>query len=221
SGARLLRDASVVLDCPGRFEIPFVNRLEAQHEVDLVADDDPAPRNVVLPRHAEIVAVDLGPALEADPAQRAAILVPDPEGRLPLTEVDDVELDHTRAVSDRHIDRRLEVDVSGALDEAPTEGDSRVMLHVEEVCASKVGVTHRLAGPELGCVDLALERRLEAALPVELEFSVDVLEETADPGHHHMPRPESDLGMTGLEEPGRHSVILPSSGSSSNATSST
>lgn len=58
----------------------------------------------------------------------------------------------------------------------PRKGDPRVVRDVEEVGAAQVLVALRLAGPEPGGVDLALEARVEAAVRVELERAVDVLE---------------------------------------------
>jgi hypothetical protein len=39
---------------------------------------------------------------------------------------------------------------------------------------------------------------------VELDRAVDVLEEPAHPGDHHVPRAELDLGVTRLEDPAAH-----------------
>src|SRR5579862_4252837 len=69
-------------------------------------------------------------------------------------------------------------------------------------------VALRFACPDPGSVDLACERGLEAAIPIELDLAVDVLEQAADPGDHHVARPELRFGMTGLEDPRRHQITL-------------
>src|SRR3981081_904710 len=69
---------------------------------------------------------------------------------------------------------------------------------------AQVRVAYGLAGPDTGGIDLALERRLEAAIPVELQPAVDVLEEAAYPRAHHVAGAELRLGVSRLEHPGRH-----------------
>src|SRR6266545_279054 len=83
-------------------------------------------------------------------------------------------------------------------------------LHVEEVGAAKVRVACLFAGPDPGGVDLAVEGRLQRTAPVELDRAVDVLEEAAHPGDHHVPRAELRLGVAGLENPAAHRWILSS-----------
>ena len=83
-----------------------------------------------------------------------------------------------------------------------------MIVHVEEVGAAEVGVARRLAGPDAGRVDLTLEGRLQAVVPVELELPVDVLEETAHPRHHHVAGAELGLGVAGLEDPCGHLSTL-------------
>jgi hypothetical protein len=130
--------------------------------------------------------------------------VADPERGLPLAPVGDVELDRACVAANRHVGQRLEIDVSRARDQAAAERELRVVLDIEEVGAAQMRVADGLAGPDLGRVGLPFERRLEAAVPVELELAVDVLEETPDPGHHHVARPETDLCVAGLKDPARH-----------------
>src|SRR5665648_140636 len=67
-----------------------------------------------------------------------------------------------------------------------------------------MGVAGGLAGPDAGRVDLALKGRVEAAVEVELQLPVDVLEQAAHPADHHVAGPELGLGMPRLEDPGRH-----------------
>src|SRR5918992_1528961 len=61
-----------------------------------------------------------------------------------------------------------------------------------------------LAGVEPGRIDLALERRARAALGVEVDPAVDVLEQAAHPSDHHVAGAEFGLGVTGLEDPALH-----------------
>src|SRR5579864_2548237 len=70
-------------------------------------------------------------------------------------------------------------------------------------------VARALAGPDPGGVYLTLKRRLEAAVPVKLERSVDVLEQTTYPRDHHVPRPELSLAVSRFEDPSRHHRHLP------------
>src|SRR5439155_21272928 len=83
--------------------------------------------------------------------------------------------------------------------------DLRVVVDVEEVGAAQMGVAGGLAGPEPGRVDLALEGRVEAAVPVELQLPVDVLEQAAHPGDHHVAGAELRLRVPRLEHPSGHS----------------
>src|SRR5438067_6939753 len=77
---------SVELDRAGPLEVIEQNRLDVEQQLDLVADDDSAARELVLPGDAEVVAVDGGPCLETDAAQLALVLVSHPERGLPLSE---------------------------------------------------------------------------------------------------------------------------------------
>ena len=79
-----------------------------------------------------------------------------------------------------------------------------MVFDVEEVGAPEVLVALRRAGPDAGRVDLALEGRFEAMIEVELEPSVDVLEQAAHPRDHHVPRAELRLGVSRFEDPRRH-----------------
>src|SRR5436190_2707249 len=198
---------AVVLDRAGALEVLERDRLDVEHELDLVRHDHAAARDLVLPRDAEVVPVDLRRGLEADPSQLAPVLVADPERRLPFAEVADVERDRPSRPADREVDLALECRTAGAIREPAAEGDLGVVLDVEEVGRAQVLIANRLTGPDSRCVDLALEGRVEATVPVELEPPVDVLEEAANPGHHHVAGAELGLGVAGFEDPGRHSTL--------------
>src|SRR6266498_952649 len=111
---------------------------------------------------------------------------------------------------DGQVDAGLGVHVPGALDDVAGEGDPGMVLDVEEVGAAEVRVACLFAGPDPGGVDLAVEGRLQRTVPVELDRAVDVLEEAAHPGDHHVPRAELRLGVAGLENPAAHRWILSS-----------
>src|SRR5215211_1966054 len=113
-------------------------------------------------------------AVASKPIRRISPLFSSPshQGRLPLAEVGDVDRDRAGHAANRQVDLALERAVGGALGEAAAEADLGVVLDVEEGGAAQVGVAGRLAGPDAGRVDLALEGRVEAAVPVELEPSV-------------------------------------------------
>ncbi len=83
----------------------FASKAQAFEAAGLPAayDQPPAAGQLVLPGDAEIVPVDPGPALEADPAHRPAVLVADPERRLPLPQVGDLELHGPGVAADRHL----------------------------------------------------------------------------------------------------------------------
>src|SRR4051794_21293159 len=131
-----LTSLPVVLDRAGPLEIFEEDRLDIEHQLDLVADDHAAAGNLVLPRDAEIVAIDPGAGLEADPAHVALVLVALPERCHPLAEVVDVERNCPRRAADREVDVALEGGVGGALAEAPGERDPGMVLYVEEVGAA-------------------------------------------------------------------------------------
>jgi hypothetical protein len=197
---------AVVLDRAGSLEILEQDRLDVQVELDLVADDDAAAGDVVLPGDTEVVAVDLGGGLEADAPELALVLVADPEGGLPFAEGDDVERDGPGHAANREVDRAGERGAAGALGEPAGECDLRVVLHVEEVCAAQMLVALRLAGPDSRRVYLSLEGRVETVIPVELETTVDVFEQTAHPGDHHVPGAKLGLRVSGLKDPSGHQL---------------
>src|SRR4051812_15269697 len=203
-GVGALRALAVILDRAGALEVVEQDRLDVERDLDLVADDYAAPGELVLPRDAEVVPVDPGDRLEADPAQLALALVAEPERRRPLAEVVDIESDRAGDTADRQFHVALEGRAGGALGEAPAEADPRVMFDVEEVGAAQVLVALRLAAPEPGGVDLAREARIQTVGLVELECAVDVLEVAAHPGDHHVPRAELGRGVPRFEQPGRH-----------------
>jgi hypothetical protein len=68
---------------------------------------------------------------------------------------------------------------SGAVGEPAREGDLRVVLDIEEIRAAQVLIARRLSRPDPGGIDLALEGRVKAPVPAELELAVDVLEQAA------------------------------------------
>src|SRR5947208_9561074 len=219
--ARLL-SASVVLDRAGALEVLEQDRFDVERELDLVADDHAAAGEFVLPGDTEVVAVDPGGRLEADPAHFPLVLLADPPGRLPLAQILDVERDRSRDAADRQLDLAFERGVAGALGETAAERDLRMVLDVEEVGAPQMLIALRFAGPDPGRVDLALEGRVKATIRVQLQPSVDVLEQTAHPRDHHVTSAKLRLGVTGFKHPGGHQLPLPSwSGSTTKETSST
>ena len=78
TGSRLV---TVVLDCSSSLEILVQNGFHVEDHVDLVTDDHPCSRQLVLPRHTELMPVDPCAAFEASTVQRALVLVSSPEGR--------------------------------------------------------------------------------------------------------------------------------------------
>src|SRR6266540_2227471 len=200
---------AVVLDRASALQV-LEDRLHVQGDRDLVADHHAATGQMVLPRHVEVVAVDRGRGREADPPQGAAVLLAHPVGRLPLAVVGHVQDHRPGDPPDGQVDAGLGVHVPGALDDVAGEGDPGMVLDVEEVGAAKVRVACLFAGPDPGGVDLAVEGRLQRTVPVELDRAVDVLEEAAHPGDHHVPRAELRLGVAGLENPAAHRWILSS-----------
>src|SRR6266545_3554907 len=201
---------AVVLDRASALQVLLEDRLHVQRDRDLVADHHTATGQMVLPRHAEVVAVDRGRGREADPPQGAAVLLAHPVGRLPLAVVGHVQDHRPGDPPDGQVDAGLGVHVPGALDDVAGEGDPGMVLDVEEVGAAEVRVACLFAGPDPGGVDLAVEGRLQRTVPVELDRAVDVLEEAAHPGDHHVPRAELRLGVAGLENPAAHRWILSS-----------
>jgi hypothetical protein len=135
-------------------------------------------------------------------------------------EIENVERDRPRDAADRQLDLSLERRIRGALGETAAERDLRVVGDVEEVGAAQMLIAGRLAGPDARRVDLAFEGRVEAVVPVELELPVDVLEQAAHPGDHHVPGAELGFGVTGLEHPARHQLRSPPLAFTRNATSS-
>jgi hypothetical protein len=79
-----------------------------------------------------------------------------------------------------------------------------MVLDVEEVGAPQVFIASGLAGPQAGGVDLAREGGVEAVVPVELQPAVDVFEQAAYPGDHHVPGAELRLRVPRFEDPGGH-----------------
>src|SRR5271166_2755963 len=191
----------VVLDRAGPFEVLEQDRLDVERYVDVIAADQTAVGEAVLPGDAEVVPVDPGGRREADPPHTALVLLADPEGRVPLAQVGDVERHGAGHGADRELGAAHEGRRAGALGESAPERDLWVFLDVEEVRRTKVRVAFGLAGPDLGRVDLALERRLQAAIEVELQGAVDVLEEASHPGDHHVAGAKLGLAVPGLKDP--------------------
>jgi len=96
------------------------------------------------------------------------------------------------------------VRVADAVGEAAAEADLGMVVDVEEVGAAQVGIAIGLPRPQLGRVDDALEAGLHAVGEIEVDASVDVLEGSPDPGHHHVPGGELRRGVPGLERPALH-----------------
>ena len=218
---RSLDRAAVVPDRPRGLEVVEEDGLDVEEQLDLVADDHAPTGEIVLPGDAEVVAVDPRRGLEADPAHLPLVLAALPPGGLPFVDVGDVERDRAGHVADRQLDLALERGLGGALGKAAAEADLGVVLDVEKVGAPQVSIASGLAGPDPGSVDLPLEGGVEAVVPVELQPAVDVLEQPAHPGDHHVPGAELGLGVSRLEDPGGHQTSLAASPACTmNATSS-
>src|SRR5205823_7375126 len=114
---------AVVLDRPGPLEVVEQDRLDVECQHDLVADEHATVRELVLRGDAPVVAVDPCARREPDPPQLAPVLLADPEGRLPLTEVVDVERDGARHAPNRQLGLTLERRAAGLFRETPREGD--------------------------------------------------------------------------------------------------
>ena len=67
------------------------------------------------------------------------------------------------------------------------EGDLRMMFHIEKVCATEVIVTFLHSSPDSTGINLYLDRRIARAFWIEIKCAVDVLEVSANVGHHHVP----------------------------------
>src|SRR5947209_9312028 len=106
SGSRCV--VAVVLDRARSLRVVEQDRLDIEVQVDLVRDDDSAPRDLVLPGHAEVRPVDPGAGFETDASKLASVLVADPERCLPLPEVLDVQRDGACYAADRQLDLALE-----------------------------------------------------------------------------------------------------------------
>src|ERR671919_114003 len=152
----------------------------------------------------EVVLVD---GLDVDAAQGSSILVADPEGGLPLTEVGDIELDGPGGAADGQVGDRSGVYVANPLGGPPAEPDRGMAVDVEEIGAAQVGVTVGFARPDCCGVDLPFEQGLHGVLGVELQPSVDVGEHATHPGDHHVAGAERGGGVTGFEDPSAHRLL--------------
>src|SRR5260370_14297054 len=121
--------------------------LHVEGDLDVVADDDAAALEQLVPVEPELLAVDRGLGEEADP------LVP--PGVLARAEVFGIELHRTRHPAHRELAEHPVSVLPPALDLAALEGDRRVVLDVEEfggavvlVPVGLVGVDARGLGPQ-------------------------------------------------------------------------
>jgi hypothetical protein len=84
------------------------------------------------------------------------------------------------------------------------DGNFRVMFHIKKVRASQMVVAFLYAGPDVPGINLHLNRRVARVLWIKLQGAVNVLEVSADVGHHHVPGAKLRRRVPGLESPFSH-----------------
>src|SRR5262249_14736465 len=155
-------------------------------DLDLLANQDTTGLQRLVPRHAEILAVDLGAGGEGH-----HLLAPWADGD--AFELD-VEGHLARDVPDGELTDELELLARRRGHAGAAEGQPRVLLHVEEVAAAQVVVTVCHPGVDARGRDVHGHTRGER-IPGNDHFTTDLRERTAYLAHHEVASDEADLGV--------------------------
>src|SRR5258708_4268326 len=124
-----------------------------------------------------------------------------PPRRLPLTQIVHLERDLPRDAANGQVAAHQILSRAEQLNLIPTESDLRMLLHVQEVGAAKVGVAIRLAAPKIARVNLDRDSRVLGMLGIESERAPYILEVPADAGDHHVASAKLCRGVPRLECP--------------------
>src|SRR6266498_3923146 len=82
-----------------------------------------------------------------------------------------------------------------------------MVLDIEKVRAAQMVVAFLYAGPNVPRIDLYLDRRIARVLRIKLQRAVNILEVSADVGHHHVPGAKLHGRVTRLETPFSHRLV--------------
>src|SRR5262245_28624570 len=173
----------------------FLDALDVQVDGDLVADEDAAAFESLVPGESEVLAVDRRRAVESRPLLAV--------GALPLAEEARVEDNRARHAVKREVSAhfpffaaRIDVARPRAL-----EGDLRKLFGVEEVRGAQMAVALLDVGVDAGGIDRSLHLGLGGALFVIDDLALEHLEA---PGHggEEMAHVELDRGMCGIDGEG-------------------
>ena len=172
--------------------------LDVDLDVDVLADEDAAGLERLVPLQPEVPAID--PRLRRE---GHALVAP---GVLAAAELFDVELHGLGHPVDRQVAGHGVLLLAGLLDLRALVRQLRVLLGVEEVGRLEVPVALRLARVDARDVDLDLHRRLRRVRRVEGELGGPLGEVAADLRENHVPHAEADVRVLSVDRVGGHLV---------------
>src|SRR5687767_9180503 len=171
-----------------------LHRLHIDRDPDVVAHENAARLERLVPGEAELAAVDRGRG-----AERQSLTAPRVAS---ATFVGRLENDFPRDVPDRQLSDEAVSVTLDPLDTRAPKRDGRVLLDLEEICRAQVGVTLLLSRVDAGGGDLRLDGRSGDVVSIEGERPAHIAEATADGRDHQVLHREANLGMGRVDGPG-------------------
>src|SRR5581483_3797980 len=159
----------------------------------LLAHDDAAGLERLVPAEAEVLPVDLGLGREADPEPAPGVGGAALEGQL--------ERDGPGDALDREVALDGVAALAGVADRPALVGHGRPGLGVEEVAGAEVAVALLVAGVDAGRADRDRDRGFIGVL-ADLDGAGHVRETAPDLRDHQVADGEADLAVTGVERVG-------------------
>src|SRR5688572_765478 len=178
------------LDCLGKLRL---HRLDVDRDLDLVAYQNPARFERLVPGESEIATVDRGRGAEPKTLSTPRIASAAFIVRL--------ENDFARDIANRQLASDTVAVVVDALDAGASERDGGVLVDLEEIRRAQVGVTLLLARVDARRGDLGFDRRAREIRLVERDRAAHVGEAPADGGDHEVLHREADLGVCRIDVP--------------------
>src|SRR6185312_646332 len=168
--------------------------LQLEVDLDLLADEETAGLQRLVPLGAELLALDGHPAVEGELGL--------PPGILGLPQPLDGDGDRLRDVTDREVAGHGQLVAARRRDLGALEGELGKLLGIEEVGRLEVAVALLVVGRDARGVDRHLDARLRPVLFIQRQRSLPLEEPPAHLGDHHVANGEGDVGVGLVDLPG-------------------
>src|SRR5215813_737255 len=182
----------------------FFDRLRVDGQLDFVTDNNAPAVEDTVPVDAEVFSVDPRRGEKAGARLGSFVDTVLPPWCFPLTQEAHVEGHWPGNAPDGELSGHSSFIRTDELEALARESNGRVVLDIEEVSALQVSVSGCLSAPEAGRVDRGLDGGGFRMVWIEVESSVNVLDEAAHAGHHHVARAKFRRSVSWFKRPFSH-----------------